>query len=184
MREATDRFQRAAMLCRLAKRLREVGSWSGETHLQKAVFLLEEGRDVPLGLGFVLYKYGPFSVDVREELDELQARGFVRLEPQEYPYGARVAVAERGEQLLAQYSAFLDEFGKETDEVVEYLGSRGVSALERLTTAVYLVKEDPEGDDEALAEELRRVKPHVSGPAAADAIKRARGFLDQRQSVG
>lgn len=184
MKQGTDRFQRAAVLCRLAKRLREAGSWSGETHLQKAAFLLEEGRGCPLGYGFVLYKYGPFSVDVREELDDLQAEGFVRLEPQGYPYGSRIGVAERGEQLLNQYSGFLDQHENEIDEIVDFLGSRGVSALERLTTAVHLVKEDPEEGDEALAEELRRVKPHVSGPAAADAIKRARGFLDQKQSVG
>lgn len=184
MTQAMERLQRGSILCRLAQRLREAGSWCGQTHLQKAAFLLEEGRDVRLGYGFVLYKYGPFSVDVREELDELQADGFVRLEPQGHQYGARIGVAERGEQLLDHYSNFLGQFGEEIDEVVDFLGPRGVSALERLTTAVYLVKEDPEEDDEALAEELRKVKPHVSGPAAADAIKRARRFLDQTQSVG
>jgi hypothetical protein len=29
--------------------LREGGSWCGETHIQKAVFLLGDGRHVPLG---------------------------------------------------------------------------------------------------------------------------------------
>lgn len=59
------------------------------------------------------------------ELDELQADGFVRLEPQGHQYGSRIGVAERGEQLLDHYSDFLDQFGEEIDEVVDSSGHAG-----------------------------------------------------------
>lgn len=77
--------------------------WCGETHLQKATFLLEDGCDVPLDFDSVLYKYGPFSFDLHDELEDLRAQGFIRLEPQAYPYGPRIAVTERGQHLLERH---------------------------------------------------------------------------------
>lgn len=178
MTAAMKRLQRAAVLCRLAERLRAGDSWCGETHLQKAAFLLEGGRGVPLDYDFILYKYGPFSFDLRDELDELRARGFIKLEPQPYPYGPRIEVTSRGQRLLERYPKTLDRFGEEVGDVVRFVGARGVSALERLATAVYLVGQDPDKPDKRLARELRDVKPHVTPDAAFDAITRARRFLE------
>lgn len=170
-------LQRAAVICRLADQLREAGSWCGETHLQKATFLLEDARGVPLDHEFILYRYGPFSFDLRDELEGLRARGFLRLQPQQYPYGPRLEVTGRGLRLLEHFPKTLDRHADEMDEVVDFVGSRGVSALERLATAVYLVHREPDTSDTELAEKLRDVKPHVSPEAASDAVARARDFL-------
>lgn len=174
---AMDRLQRAAVLCRLAKALREADSWCGETHLQKATFLLEDGRNVPLDYDFILYKYGPFSFDLRDELDALRAEGFIRLEPQAYPYGPRLGISDRGQRLLERYPKTLHRFADEVADVVAFVGSRGVSALERLATGVYLVEHEPETPDDVLAGRLRAVKPHVTPEAAAEAIDKAHDFL-------
>lgn len=171
------RLQRAAVVCHLAERLRAADSWCGETHMQKAAFLLEAARDVPLEHEFVLYKYGPFSFDLRDELDELRARGFLKLEPQSYPYGPRIGVTRRGPRLLDQHPKTVASYAEQVDDVVDFVGSRGVSALERLATAVYLVRRDPDASDDTLAEQLCEIKPHVTPTAAADAIARARSFV-------
>jgi len=42
-----DRLPKAAILTRLARELRASGSWCGETHMQKAVYLLQDLLDVP-----------------------------------------------------------------------------------------------------------------------------------------
>lgn len=118
-----------------------------------------------------------------DELDELRARGFIRLEPQVYPYGPRIGITDRGQHLLQHYPKTLDQFADEVADVVVFVGSRGVSALERLATAVYLVEQEPDAPDGALAGELRKVKPHVTPQAAADAIERAREFLGLPEPV-
>lgn len=56
-----DKLAQEAVLIGLARRLDEHGSWSGETHLQKAAYLLHELLDVQFGFDFILYKHGPFS---------------------------------------------------------------------------------------------------------------------------
>src|SRR5262249_25119884 len=68
-----ERLQRATVLLALIEELRDGGSWGGETHLQKAVYLLQELFQVPLGFDFVLYRHGPYSFDLADEVTALQA---------------------------------------------------------------------------------------------------------------
>lgn len=175
-----NRLERGAVLCHLAEALRKAGSWCGETHLQKALFLLEEGRGVPLDHNFVLYKYGPFSFDLREELGELRAEDFLQLEPPPPGYGPRLQVGRRGGQLESQFSDTVQQYADAAQDVVAFVGDRGVSALERLTTAVYLLLGATEECDDALADRLREIKPHVSPELARDAVERGRSFLTVR----
>lgn len=175
-----NRLQRAALLCHLTDALREAGSWCGETHLQKAVFLLDEGRQVPLAYRFVLYKYGPFSFDLREDVGELRAEGFLGLEPPPAGYGPRLEVGRRGRQVMQRFSPTIEQYADAVAEVVEFVGTRGVSGLERLATGVYLVLREGGDADEALAQKLCGIKPHVSETGALDAVSRGRAFLTTR----
>ena len=50
--------EKEAVLIALMTGLREQESWCGETHVQKAAYILQEGLKVPIGLDFVLYKHG------------------------------------------------------------------------------------------------------------------------------
>lgn len=172
-----DRLERAAIICHLTDELRAVGSWCGETHLQKAAFLLDEGCRVPLGWEFVLYKYGPFSFDLREELGELRAENFLRLELPPSGYGPRLDVDQRGRKVMEQFSHRIDQHADAVADVVEFVGTRGVSGLERLATAVYLVLRRGDEENEDLARELCNIKPHVSEEGALDAVSRGRRFL-------
>jgi hypothetical protein len=170
-------LRRSAVVCKLIEQLRGADSWDGETHVQKATFLLEEGREVPLAFGFTLYKYGPFSFDLREELNGLRGLGFVGLEPQPYPYGPRLRVTNRGRMLMDRHPRTLGSFRQPIADVVEFVGAQGVATLERLSTAVYLLRRDPQASDARLMQELRDVKPHISEPNAQDAVTRTREFL-------
>src|SRR3989338_8128509 len=94
-----DRLKKAALLTSLAQKLRDNGSWCGETHLQKAVYFLEDLFAIPLEFEFILYKHGPFSFDLRDELTSLRADELLRLVPQDPPYGPRLTPTERCERL-------------------------------------------------------------------------------------
>jgi hypothetical protein len=50
-----NQLQRAAILSMLTEALRSKGSWAGETHVQKAAFMLQHAAGVPLDYDFILY---------------------------------------------------------------------------------------------------------------------------------
>ena len=76
-----QRLARASLLTRLIAGLREAGSWCGETHIQKAMFFLQELMHVPFEFKFILYRYGPFSFDLRYELTAISADGMLKGSP-------------------------------------------------------------------------------------------------------
>src|SRR5205814_8811864 len=126
-----DRLRKAAILVRLIEKLREQGSWCGETHVQKATFFLQELMHVPLGFDFILYKHGPFSFDLRDELTGLRADAVLALESQ-YPYGAKLFPTRESDHLRATYEKTLEKYRGSMRKVVEVIRDRGVLDLESL----------------------------------------------------
>ena len=162
-----ERLKRASILLLLNEELRKAGSWAGETHMQKATFFLQELMSLPLAFDFVLYKHGPFSFDLRDELTFMRAQGFFRLEPQN-PYGPTLVEGEKSE-LLRQ--AFLQSTNKHLPSirfVSQKLGSKTVAGLERSATALYIVLREPTVIDPA--QRLTDLKPHISLPEAQAAV--------------
>lgn len=173
-----NRLQRAAVLSRLVERLREHGSWAGETHVQKAAYLLEHAAEVPLDYNFVLYKHGPFSFDLRDELNELNADGLLVIQPQVYPYGPKLRVTDLGYTNLKRHPKTVERYDDDITRVVDFLGHRGVSTLERLATAFFLHEESPSASDEELAKRLVTIKPHVSRLSALMAVEDLRKAME------
>jgi hypothetical protein len=165
-----DRLKRAAILTRLIQELRHNGSWCGETHVQKAAFFLQELMRVPLGLEFILYKHGPFSFDLRDELTGLRADGLVSLEPQ-WPYGPRIALTGGSEYIQQVFSKTLGTYGVAISFIGEKLGDKDVSELERLATALYVTGRSEAGASvDRRAESLTKLKPHIPKENAAIAV--------------
>jgi hypothetical protein len=154
-----ERLQRASILLRLNEELRKVGSWAGETHMQKTAFLVQELMGVPLGFEFVLYKHGPFSFDLRDELTFMRAQGFFQLEPQ-YPYGPSLASGTKGDLLKGIFHKAMHEYAQEIQFVSQKIGNKTVAELERIATAFYiLLREHPDTD---VARRVTSLKPHIS----------------------
>jgi hypothetical protein len=164
------RLQRAAVLTELVEGLREHHSWCGETHVQKASYVLQELSGVELGYEFVLYKHGPFSFDLREELGDFVADGIIQYEPQPPPYGPRIAVTAEAERVREIYPKTLARVAESIGYIAEKIDGRGVVELERLATALYVTKESP-GTVAKRARRLRALKPHVPEPASVKAVE-------------
>ncbi|HOA52322.1 MAG: hypothetical protein WBH86_02695 [Thermogutta sp.] len=176
-----DRLKKAALLTRLIKRLREEESWCGETHVQKATFFLQRLMQVPLGFDFILYKHGPFSFDLRDELTALRADDLVRLEPQG-PYGPRIAATERSKYIEELYSKTLAEYGGRIDFVAKSLGRKGVADLERLATALYITELAGSGASvNERANQMTALKPHIPPEIARDAIEQVDRIIREAQ---
>lgn len=165
------RTQKVVLLSRLASELRERGSWVGETHLQKAVYMLEKLTGVPLGFSFVLYKHGPFSFDLREELNRMRAEGMLELQARPAPYGPSYVSTEAARSLESRFPRTLATFGDQLDFVADRVRSRSATELERLATALLLISSGEGQEPGRLAEELNTIKPHVPIEKALAAVE-------------
>lgn len=67
------KLQRDAILLSLINEMKAKGSWCGETHIQKATYFLQELLGVPLNFEFILYKHGPYSFDLGDEVTAMRA---------------------------------------------------------------------------------------------------------------
>ncbi len=177
------RMARAAVISRLRDRLEEHDSWCGETHVQKAAYFLQHATDVPLGYSFILYKHGPFAFDLREDLGGFRADGLLELRPQAYPYGPRLVTTDAGKSLQDRFPKTLTRYDQQISLVAEYLGDAGVARLERLATALMLLRDKPDVSDSDAAREMHRLKPHVTEQQAKSAIADVRGFLETLKAV-
>jgi hypothetical protein len=165
------RSQKAAVLAELVERLRAQDSWAGETHLQKAVFFLQTMLGSPMGYDFILYKHGPFSFDLRDELTGLRADGILELEAQVPPYGPRFATTGIGRGIAERHPKTLEGQAARLDFVANLFHGKGVKELERLATALYSSLENGwNASVEDRARFLNEIKPHVSLDEAREAV--------------
>jgi hypothetical protein len=179
-----NQLAQEAVLVGLARRLHDRGSWSGETHLQKAAYLLHELRGVPFDFNFILYKHGPFSFELRDELGSLRADRLLEREVQPPPYGPRFVVTDRGRELESRFARTMDRYGDSLDWVADHLGDRGVVELERLATALWVTRElGSTASVEARAARLHQVKPHVALADGADALREIDDMLTAASAV-
>ena len=166
-----NRLKKAAVLTKLMDNLRERGNWCGETHVQKTTYLLQELFDAPLGFGFVLYWYGPFSFDLRDELTALRADEIIALEPQMPPYGPKIKPTDQAKYIQGLFPKTLEKYSAPIGFLSDRLGQRNVIELERLATALYATRKlGPDASREERIEELIRLKPHVARPDAGEAV--------------
>jgi uncharacterized protein YwgA len=177
------RNQKLVILSRVARELVDRGSWAGEIHLQKAVYLLQEITEVPLGYPFILYHFGPFSFELREELNRMRAGGLLELVARPYPYGPSFRSTPPARDLENRFPRTLEQFSKEIEFVSKVVGSRSAAELERLSTAVYLLKSSSNRDLPQLARELNQLKPHVSVESATESLEEMRKTLADAGSV-
>jgi uncharacterized protein YwgA len=176
-----NRLETASILLSLVERLKEQGNWAGETHVQKATYLLSKVLRVPLNFEFILYKHGPFSFDLRNELNALRAEGFMAWEIRRFLYGPSLKAGELGEALKTQFSSAPQTYRDQIDFVARKIGGKDVQALERFATAVLVTLEEEHTNTER-ANRIHQLKPHVTLPEAESAVREADEFLAEAQA--
>lgn len=165
-----NRLQIAALLTNLVRRMRIKGSWCGETHVQKSVYVAQQLAGVPLGFDFILYRHGPFSFELRDELTSLRADGLLQLEPQAFPYGPKFKITDSARKLQQKFPKTIRKHADALEFVAERLADKQVDELERLATAVYAKCNFADMDDHEHASWINEKKPHVSIEEALAAL--------------
>jgi len=167
-----ERLQRSAIVLSLIESLHEKGSWCGETHIQKSTYFLQELLHVPLDFDFILYKHGPFSFDLNDELAAMRANNTLQLQLRS-PYGPSILPSTRSEQLKRLFPKTLRRYSKRVEFVAEELSVYGVAELERIATAVYFTLNPSKTTDDTVsqADQIHKLKPHIPLEAARDSLE-------------
>ena len=160
-----DMPQRQALICHLIEEMRRNMSWAGHTHIQKCVLFLQGLFKTPTNYEFVLHLHGPYSFELRNDLTLMRTRSQLGVE--ERPgYGPSFTLGTRGNISIKTKSPY----GTAIEFVAEELSWNDVRLLERLSTAFHLQNTLPDLDDNEVARELTRLKPHISHEQSVDAV--------------
>lgn len=164
------KMQRAALLLSLVEAMKNQGSWCGETNIQKAVYFLQEMVGIPTGFDFLLYKYGPYSFDLTDELTALRADDIMTLEVRDPRYGPSFAPGELAPLVKERFAKTVNRYRGHVEWIARRLGNRNVAELERLSTALYVRLQNAGANIENRAAQLVRLKPHVQPDEARKAL--------------
>ena len=163
------RMTNAALITRLIEQLREFDSWCGETHVQKTAYFLQHLMQVPLGFDFILYKHGPFSFGLRDELTALRADNLLTLE-HDARYSPRIAATSQSKYIQERFPKTLAKYSSRISFIAQRLGPKGVVQLERLGTALYVnLKSDMPAAQRVTR--IRNLKPHIAEDDANRAVR-------------
>jgi len=177
-----NRLEKDAVLAHLITALRSKGSWCGETHIQKCAFFLEELAGRPMGFNFILYKHGPYSFDLTDELASMRAFGYLNWEVLSTQFGPRLK-ATVDKSKLSQYASEVEKLRPTLDFVVGKLSQLGVASLERFSTALFFTSKDKIEDSEIRAQKICAVKPHIPIEKAREAVLTVEKILGEWATV-
>jgi hypothetical protein len=169
-------FRKHVLLLSVIKRLRSRGSWTGKTHVQKALALLADTTDIAVPFAFVLYKHGPYSFEVEAELEQMRSYSAVEIQPNSDGYGVTIRPGGMAPFLEGQ-ATLSEEEEVALDRVCELVGSRTVTDLERIATAAWIRRREGLVESRKVAERLHQLKPHVSIAEAEAADRELHGVL-------
>lgn len=164
-----EKLRRAAILSALVDEMDKQGSWCGETHIQKCVYFMQEMTSVPTGFKYIIYKHGPFSFELRDELGDMRAHFILKVEAQPYPYGPSWKIEISGKMLERQFQKTVEQYKPHIEFVASKLSTKSVAELERLSTALY-ISTSSNGSVTDRAKQIHELKPHISIAQALEAL--------------
>lgn len=138
---------------------------------------------MPLDLDFYMYKYGPFSSDLRQLLGEMRTSYLIEVEPRE-PYGPSLVVSDSGRELLKRFPRTRSRYTAKIDFVATRLGARSVAELERLSTVLFVRREGTGATETDQVTRVVELKPHVDVLQAEEAIIEVDALLAEAAEKG
>lgn len=178
-----NKFFNEAILLELVKKLRDQGSWCGETHIQKAVFFLQSLFDGPLKYNFIFYKHGPFSFDLRDEITAMRAHSIISREMRHPAYRESLKPGPSGELLNKTFSKRIAPYEGEIDFIARKFKSKGVKDLEKLSTALFMSTSCGGLSTEERAKQMHELKPHITIEQAIESIHEVNKIISDARKI-
>lgn len=140
------------------------GEMPKSTHLQKAMFLLLANGVEQVPFSFILYKHGPFSVDIESEITEMKS--YCAISADSRPGFSQVLVPGMNAQALRQKGQLGNEERAAVAEVCRFLARKPLVEIELLATAAWIKANEQLGSPDEIANRLQVLKPYVTRPEA------------------
>ena len=162
-------FRKHAFILEVINGLKAGGNWTGKTHVQKTMFLVNEATPVQVPFDFVLYKHGPYSFDIENELEQMKSYSAIVVQPVS-SYGVVLKPSENA--ALIQAISPLSPLEKTSiEQICRFVGNKGAIDLERLATVVWVRNREQLTDNHAVAIRVHALKSHIPIPDAEAADK-------------
>ena len=168
-------LERHRLILAVVEALNAAGSWSGKTHIQKAMALLLARARIEMPFEFVLYKHGPFSFELRDEIDFMKSYLGISSESV-LGYGEKIEPGENKEFIVGR-TRLPEGTLKEIRTVCDFVNGRRVADLERLATAAWIRSQENIEEAEQIAQRLHQLKPHISLDEARTACREVSQIL-------
>jgi len=154
-----------SVVCGLSQR----GSWSGKTHVIKTLYLLKAIGNMDMPFQFILYKHGPYSFDVENELALMRSYKAIEGEISIQGYGESLRPG-MNKDFPGKFSPIKDKEKEIIDKICNFTAKKDVRDLERLATTAWIVKEEEKKDPTIVSSRLHELKPHISLESAKEAF--------------
>lgn len=165
-----NKVDRWAVVARLIEIMRDKDGWAGETHIQKTLFFLQGMTELPTSYEFVLYKHGPYSFDLHDDLGAMRANLVIDISPRSH-YGPSFELGELGGHILDRSKQRVAKYEEHLRFMVDQVGTKDTRTLERYSTALFVKSLRSQADDSQLRDEIVGMKPHISPDDALEAVK-------------
>ena len=134
---------RCTLVVDLVKRLRKQGSWCGETHLQKALFILQDISKSNFGYKYIIYKHGPYSFELNSELAAMRAANILEFQFPKDGYGPSIQATTFGARIYDTNKENIEKYLGVNQFLAEWFATSDVRHLEKVATAYYVTKKIP-----------------------------------------
>lgn len=182
-----SRLARHALITHLVSAMQDAGSWCGRTHIQKTLYtfqtLFHPGGE--LEAPFILYKHGPYSFSLDEDLAEMEFYG--GLVKREQLYGARYEPGEGAHALRERFGAGVGAWLPHVRFVAQRVSRKNVRELEALCTLIFVAtdieerRRSPREDDRV--DRVLQLKPHLSDAEVRQAHKEYERLAGDAEAV-
>ncbi len=137
-------WERYGLIAAVVKALHQRSPQLGKTALQKIVYLLQALAGVQAGYRFRFYTYGPFSVELLQDLDLVEGLEGVKIHRVVSLMGGfSIEPGENADGLIRKASSLLEEQGgnEKISRIVGDFGDLPARDLELRATVVYVVRD-------------------------------------------
>ena len=166
-------FRKHALLLAVIEQFHRSNEFPKSIHVQKAVSMLDSTGLFAMPFAYILYKHGPYSLDVEFELDQMQSYLAIYADPT--PTFAQVLRIGRNGALVKHKVPLSAPDLAAITSVCRFLSRRPLPEIELLATAAWVWNREQLRIPIQIAGRLRALKPYISDE---DALRRSREISD------
>ena len=173
-------YRRMALLLRIMELLREKGSWCAEWHIQKSAYFAQDLMKVPFEYDFIIYKFGPFSSSLDDDLSGMLALLVAELEAHDIFLSPKYRIGRRGGKLMETFGKRIAKYENRLEFVSDRIGHMKIKELEQVGTALFITRQmENEASVSVRCDRLQRRKPHIERRDAETAIEKTDRWIEE-----